>query len=765
MLDGVRALAPAIALAAWVASPAWAGDLFDSASELSAELTASDPLKRREAVEKLEAYAPKEAAPYVLQALSDDDLQVREKAAQLAGRHRLAEATPKLMALLGDPEPRLRAAAAEALGLAAPADAQVAAALERALADAEHEVRLQALAAFGRMEVARAKRAITALLARLDDDNATVRQRAAVVLGRLGERRAAISLIGRLGDGSREVRAAALEALGRLGDERAAAAILRLLRTEQPAEVQASAIQALGKLRTRAAVGPLEALLRHGSDAVRGHAALALGQIAAAPEGDDRAVRALVEALGRDNARAAAREALVVAGARAAPALLERLKRATGDELGALVDVLAEVNDGRATPLLVAELERARLPRERLIDALARAARAGDKRPVETLAALLLDPDAAVRRRAAQALLGAADTRATASLAQAVADGDREVRVAAIAELGRLKDRAATPALVRALEKGDGPTARAAARALGELGDPRAVGALVAALDRGEARVRQAAADALHRLGAAARPHLQRLLARARSGPAERRPEVLAALGAIARGKPDAVARELCLGLAESEDLAAATEAVAALAAMRDVAAIPRLTRLLERPRLPASLGRQVIWALGELRADPALLARHLDEDGDERTRAEAAWALGKLDPGRAASVTAALGRALKARSAAVRANAAAALYRLGRGAAARAALERLAKDGEPAARKNATLALRGGKAPRGGNFVVVRLVDFDGADLPDARYRLALPDGTTRLGWTDARGSVRDESLPPGGCAVELEAGERPEW
>src|SRR5262249_27264499 len=120
------------------------------------------------------------------------------------------------------------------------------------------------------------------------------------------------------------------------------------------------------------------------------------------------------------------------------------------------------------------ELSRGRLAEEPLVDALGAMLRAGDKRPLVPLVALLSSPSGSLRRHAAEALRGHVDARAASVLATATADGERDVRVIAIGELGRLGAREALPQLVTALGSSDEDTAAAAARALGQLGDTHA---------------------------------------------------------------------------------------------------------------------------------------------------------------------------------------------------------------------------------------------------------------------------------------------------
>src|SRR5260370_13349257 len=96
-----------------------------------------------------------------------------------------------------------------------------------------------------------------------------------------------------------------------------------------------------------------------------------------------------------------------------------------------------------------------------------------------------------------------------------------------------------------------------------------------------------------------------------------------------------------------------------ALGAMGDRAAVPRLVRLIER--FDDDLRRRGLAALGDLGGDEAtraLTSILVGDFGDPRTRAEAAWALGKLRPAREATV-AELTAALHSSAPSVRANAA----------------------------------------------------------------------------------------------------------
>src|SRR6185312_8705321 len=216
-----------LAACALVSSSAWAGDLFSNIDAVASELKAPDASRRRDAVDKLDAWTGDEAKPLLLLALGDADADVRAHAADSLGRHHVLEAVPRLVGALGDPDAHLRASAAEALGVL-----------------------------LGGSPPTLGKRTAVALTGRLDDEAAGVRQRAAEVLGRMREARAVVPLLSRLADPTREVRAAA-------GDARAVPAIVRMLK--DPAEdVRAEAVSALGRLQAKGAVGPLVEVLQRG---------------------------------------------------------------------------------------------------------------------------------------------------------------------------------------------------------------------------------------------------------------------------------------------------------------------------------------------------------------------------------------------------------------------------------------------------------------------------------------------------------------------
>jgi HEAT repeat protein len=101
----------------------------------------------------------------------------------------------------------------------------------RYLADPERSVRRRASLAAGRIGDAGATAGLVTLL---NDSESQVRQMAAFALGLLGDAAAADRLVLALGDNDPVVRARAAEALGRLGDPARAPEIARMVREALP---------------------------------------------------------------------------------------------------------------------------------------------------------------------------------------------------------------------------------------------------------------------------------------------------------------------------------------------------------------------------------------------------------------------------------------------------------------------------------------------------------------------------------------------------
>jgi HEAT repeat protein len=639
---------------------AWLGKV-----ELEAEgLASADHKERREAVAALATYDISLTKPHLLRALADSDRRVRHEAGRVLGKHGMVEITPAVIRWLEEPDAEVKKDAVEILGLLA-TDTAVSA-LVRTLGDVDEQVRKKAVEALGRVGT---PAVLVPLIGRLDDDRFEVRQAAIEELERIGDARAMIPLVGAFDDTSGAVRKAAIRAVGRIGDAAATPALLRLLR-DPDEDIRRAAVAALGNLAPVEATGELLAEFgqRH-SDAYLAEVAYALSKIArrsavpaagaepAASQATERALRVLVEALARRPLRAAAREALRNAGAVAVPALVAHLDgQIDGDPVTA-VEILRDIHDPRATPALVSELERGRISRALVLDALEAT---GDRRALRPILGLLSTRDAPLRLRAMEALRPIADdVRAADILVELLGDPELEIRILAAEYLGLMRAHRAVPALLARIGPEQPPRLRlAAVDALGEIGAPEAVDALVDLLAHGPRALHAAAANALIYIGSPA--PVAPLLALARDAQAPGQAQAMRSLGGILRGQRHEEVGELAVSLLQSEDLAVSLAAIEALGAMRDPAAAPALRRLLDADVHRRRAAITALGNLGDHASVPALIAA-LDA-GDDRVSGDAAWALAKLADPRALD---ALARATRRRGWAATINATAALARL----------------------------------------------------------------------------------------------------
>ncbi len=755
------------------------------AAQLASALRSQNAADRRLALDELEPLSSSEAEPLLVAALGDSDVQVRRAAILALGRRR-SPVAPVLRSLLTDADATIRTNAATALGQVplvegdAALTQSLAAALKRSLGDPEISVRRAAIETLA-SRPALARHVHPALVGCLADAEPVIRQAAAVALGRLGAKSAVILLIARAGDPSRDVRTAAATALGALGDSRAQSAVLRLL-FDPVDEVRIAAARGLGQLGAGLAVPALGALFEShtASDALRAHAAFSLARIAARIDMADSAVQnsaldRLCDGLARPWLASLASEALTSAGAAALPALYRRLDDARdAPSQIRVLRLIAQLGDARAVAPVKREIERDHLPHPELASAAATLSirlDAHDAAPLQPFfKSWLRSGDAQVRRAAAHGLSASCGSECADTWLALSDDPDGEVRRIALAGLGSgpaEKTRGQLEARLRGNHE-ELAMLLVVTDALGRLGDRRSSTVLGEALQDSRPTLRRRAVAALIRLWprSAAPPTdpalLDALLHQLRSLPAhdERRIENIRALGLLARPTDGAV-RDLLLELAEQHTATVAQEAVDALAALGDDTAVPRL-RTLVRSTEPL-LRLRVVQALAVLGrhmntiADREQLARllvnRLDSDSDLRVRAEAAWSLGILSveiPGEAD----ALSRAGLCPDAAVRTNVAATLSRRGH----KAALAALAHDADPFVRANAA-------SPRttapvvGPAFLLIDLVDFDGAGLPAQALRLRLSDGLYKVSFTDARGAVREEAVPSGPCTILSDA------
>ena len=294
--------------------------------------------------------------------------------------------------------------------------------------------------------------------------------------------------------------------------------------------------------------------------------------------------------------------------------------------------LLGESADARATAVLAAELERGRVAMPLVLKALGAT---GDPNALVPVLGALSNKDAAIRLAAMEALrpLLGRDARAGDVLIEHLTDEDLEVRILAAEYLGILQVSAATPKLTALAGSGNPTRLRLAAiDALGSIGalapSPEATKALVAVLREGPTELHASAATALAYI---ADPGVVPLLiTQAQSDRGPTRHEIVRALGATLRNRPDPAARKALRGLAEDANVKVAVAAIGGLAAAQQLEDAPALRTLVERAA--ADRRRAAAWALGELHdlGSVAALSDALSVR-DDRLVGDAAWALGEI--------------------------------------------------------------------------------------------------------------------------------------
>src|SRR2546421_267620 len=238
----------------------------------------------------------------------------------------------------------------------------------------------------------------------LTDANPSVRRRAALAAGRIGDEGAVAPLSALLrGDRDESVRAMAAFALGEIESESGADALVEVLRLSKATEVRARAVEALGKI------------------------AAALPD--ARQDSKKRLGMAIADALASEGRLPKPNRALVLLG-------LTAMLRAKPENGARTVALFLNSSDARVRA-----------------DASNALARLRAKESLERLRAMLAsDTDPVARANAARALGAAEDAASVAGLLARIHDDqDSRVRVSAVRALAQLKDeRAAVPLIQRA---------------------------------------------------------------------------------------------------------------------------------------------------------------------------------------------------------------------------------------------------------------------------------------------------------------------------
>jgi len=188
----------------------------------------------------------------------------------------------------------------------------------------------------------RDKKATSALIQALNDEDFGVRMNACDALGNIGDERATPKLIELLKDKHSQVKISAISALGSIRDVESVAPLIKILEEGDDSRVRLAAIQVLGKLGDKRAVLVLTNTLTDSDVVIRKASAKSLGEIRA-----EEGFSSLIDALGdKDmNVRRNAAESLGNLGNKEAiKPLNKRLKKEQ--------DLMSKVVISRALSLL-----------------------------------------------------------------------------------------------------------------------------------------------------------------------------------------------------------------------------------------------------------------------------------------------------------------------------------------------------------------------------------------------------------------------------
>jgi HEAT repeat protein len=450
-------------------------------------------------------------------------------------------------------------------------------------------------------------------------------------------RAAVLPLIDSLGTADRTRRRAAAVLLGRLADRRAVPALTELLNTAD-ADLVATATAALATIGDSRVLDDLLPLFGHEHPAVR-QAAIAAVNTIGATAAESRMRERLTD---RD---ARVRECAVrVAGYFGfdvcVPGIIAALGDADEDVRRAAIEQLAVVDEPTAA-LRLATAIRSETPRNRA--AAAHAARALDDPALDAaLVAALGDPDPWVRYFAAGSLGERGHTDSVRALtAIAADDAAPQVRIAALQAIGELDADAAVALADRYLREGDDDIACAALTATATARTAKADDLLERAIHSASVPVRQCAIDALSSRNTARAVDTLAVAARM-TEPASLAAAAVEALARIAGAAHDTTSPAAVAALVDVATQPGRRAGVVDAVARLDARALDLVAAALADPRPAARL--TAVEALARMRhprASAALTTALGDEDA--AVRAAAVSGFGRLGTPAIAGAIAAL--------------------------------------------------------------------------------------------------------------------------
>ncbi|NQT26470.1 HEAT repeat domain-containing protein [candidate division KSB1 bacterium] len=358
-------------------------------------------------------------APLLVQALGQDDRNVKKETTDLIGRMRVIEAIPRLLSMLDEEDVFILSAVREAiLYIGEPAIRP----LIRILNHRNMRIRNQAMDLLGNLK---ARFAIDPILRILEDDAAAVK--AAEALGRIGDSSTAPNLRGKLKTYNPALLQKTVEALGLLEDSEAVPLIVPMLHSNNQ-ELRRLAIQALTRIDDLHSINPMLDLLKDPDQRVRSETVQGLVKFGA------DAVDPLIEIIktGKPSFRKQAADILGQIGTPAIPALIELLKRGDTKSQWHALDVIYTISlqdpkDTRLVEPLIALLPG---DNEYIAEKIQQALRGIGKTAVPALALKLHDPDWKMRWSVVEIMGYIKDPRSLRLILPMLDDPNHQVREA-----------------------------------------------------------------------------------------------------------------------------------------------------------------------------------------------------------------------------------------------------------------------------------------------------------------------------------------------
>lgn len=440
---------------------------------LGRKLQSSDAEERREAAVDL-GRAGRQAAPFLFEAIGDNDWRVRKTAVEALVALGGDDVIAGLIARLSDHDNAgARNSAIEAL---VHIGDEATGALLAAIGTQDADVRKFIVDVLGDL---RDPSAVPALMERLGDADENIRVSAAEALGKLRDKRAVdalLSCLTRYDQGWLDY--AAAEALGEIGDERALAPLLASLGRSSLRE---PVLESLGKIGNVETLLPIIAGLADALRIVREVSATALFMIYKKSGSDER--RRMILAV-RNNI-----------GDRAMDFLEEMIMTSAGELQKSAVAALGWAGRKSSIPKLLSLLRE-----EDMEEPVVQALLSLDGGSAQTLLGFAGDENALVRRVVARALgeMGGADAEMT--LINMLKDENGHVRSTSAESLGRLRSRKAIQPMLELLEDEYESVQEAAVGALADIGDEAMIDRLVGSFTSRDEGIRKNIAVLLGRL-------------------------------------------------------------------------------------------------------------------------------------------------------------------------------------------------------------------------------------------------------------------------